>query len=147
MLHRLNEIRARPEGSIPGDKLFHFRKRAVALCHKWKPQLLREYQLSPYRWYRLTDSSAVLRYTSPESEGECLIPSLRQTDLIQALTLTTFALFLELEDELWAEVLGQGPLAEKAIQELEGPWQSVRLLDGFFDINAEFRDTLAAAGF
>ncbi|TEB27908.1 hypothetical protein FA13DRAFT_841704 [Coprinellus micaceus] len=67
VLSLLDEIRTRPEGAIPGDKLFNFRKRAASLCDKWKPQLLREYQVSPYRWYRLTDSSAVLRYISADS--------------------------------------------------------------------------------
>ncbi|TEB27877.1 hypothetical protein FA13DRAFT_1736056, partial [Coprinellus micaceus] len=65
----LDEI-GRREGAIPGDKLFHFRKRAAELCRKWRPKLLRDYRLSSYRWYRLNDFSATLKYVPLTADGE-----------------------------------------------------------------------------
>ncbi|TEB27905.1 hypothetical protein FA13DRAFT_1736082 [Coprinellus micaceus] len=70
IIHLLHEISTRQDGTIPGDKLFNFRRRAGALLDKWKPDILRVYQLSPYHWYRLTDSSAILKHISPEVPGE-----------------------------------------------------------------------------
>ncbi|KAJ3515393.1 hypothetical protein NMY22_g14462 [Coprinellus aureogranulatus] len=37
------------DGTVPGDGIFRFRKRARDLCEKWKPFLLRDHRSSPYR--------------------------------------------------------------------------------------------------
>jgi hypothetical protein len=61
--------------------------------------------------------------------------------------LTTFAAFVESENELWEEILGRGLQVERGRQALEGGWQSVKLLDGFSDPYSEIREALADAGF
>ncbi|TEB21497.1 hypothetical protein FA13DRAFT_100942 [Coprinellus micaceus] len=101
------------DGAIPGDKLFNFRKRAAALCEKWKPHLLRNYRSAPYRWYRINRFSAKLVYVGPAPD--------------------------ETDQELWANILGY----DSRERERTESWRSVILLDGFRDDLTVLRDVLA----
>ncbi|TEB27926.1 hypothetical protein FA13DRAFT_1794417 [Coprinellus micaceus] len=62
IVHLLHQATFKRSASIPGEGLFHFRKRAKALCAAWKPFLLRDHRASPYRLcYTGSHSSATLR--------------------------------------------------------------------------------------
>ncbi|KAF6748601.1 hypothetical protein DFP72DRAFT_916413 [Ephemerocybe angulata] len=63
-LHALGLMKT---GSVPGDRLFHFRYRAKKLLKRWKPFLLRDARR--YRWCHYARGTACLKWGTSADDG------------------------------------------------------------------------------
>ncbi|KAF6752929.1 hypothetical protein DFP72DRAFT_904024 [Ephemerocybe angulata] len=71
VLVMLCAVSRKPDDVIPGDKRYRFRERARELCIKWKPFVIRDAQVSPFRWIYMAKNHLRLKYdTSAPTEKE-----------------------------------------------------------------------------